>query len=249
MTDAPEDTGWPPRPARPGRDRQPRNRHPYRRPARQARFVHAMVERGVLTFGDFTLKSGRQSPYFLNLGRVADASGLAILGGVFAAEVRRLPTPPDVLFGPAYKGIAIAVSTALVLAKDDVTAVGVAYNRKEAKAHGEGGRLVGARLAGKKVVLVDDVVTDGAVKREACDMVGAAGGEVVGVVLAFDRQEPASADPDEPTAVEALQRDLGVPVRCVANLDDVIGYLRSEGRYAAHNRLRAYRQQLQGPRR
>lgn len=244
MTD---DTHWPHRPAQAGRDRQPRNRHPYRRPPRQARFVRKMVERGVLTFGDFTLKSGRRSPYFLNLGLVADAQGLAILGGVFAAEVRRLPTTPDVVFGPAYKGIPIAVATALALAKDDVTPVEVAYNRKEEKEHGEGGLLVGAALGGKKVVLVDDVVTDGAVKREACDIVAAAGGEVVGIVLAFNRQEPATADADGPSAVRALELSVGVPVRCVANLDDVIGYLRTDSRYVAeHQRLREYRRQLRG---
>lgn len=206
-----------------------------------------MFERGVVAFGDFALKSGRRSPYFLNLGLVADAAGLAILGGVFAAEVRRLPTRPDVLFGPAYKGIAIAVSAALALARDDFAAVGVAYNRKEEKAHGEGGTLVGAPVAGQKVAIVDDVVTDGAVKREAFDMLTAAGAEVVGVVLAFDRQEPVDLMPDAPSAVEALQQDFGVPVRCVANVDDLVTYMRSDDRYAAEReRLREYRRSLRG---
>ena len=232
-----------------GRDRHPRNRHPYRRPARQSRFVRAMVERGVLSFGDFELKSGRRSPYFMNLALVCDAPGLAVLGGVFAAEVRRLPTPVDVLFGPAYKGITIAVSAAMALANDDST-VGVAYNRKETKEHGEGGLLVGAPLGDKRVVIVDDVVTDGGVKREAFDMVTAAGGEVVGVVLAFDRQEPQDLDdPGGVTAVQALERDFGVPVRCVANLDDVLACLRGDDRYAVElERLREYRLQLRGPR-
>lgn len=206
-----------------------------------------MFERGVVAFGDFALKSGRRSPYFLNLGLVADAAGLAILGGVFAAEVRRLPTRPDVLFGPAYKGIAIAVSAALALARDDFAAVGVAYNRKEEKAHGEGGMLVGAPVAGQKVAIVDDVVTDGAVKREAFDMLTAAGAEVVGVVLAFDRQEPVDLMPDAPSAVEALQQDFGVPVRCVANVDDLVTYMRGDDRYAAEReRLREYRRSLRG---
>lgn len=226
-------------------DRQPRNRHPYRRPARQSRFVRAMFERGVVTFGDFTLKSGRRSPYFLNLGLVADADGLAILGGVFAAEVRRLPTRPEVLFGPAYKGIAIAVSAALALARDEFAAVGVAYNRKEEKAHGEGGALVGAPVVGKKVVIVDDVVTDGAVKRQAFDMLTDAGAEVVGVVLAFDRQEPVDSAPNSPGAVQALQRDFRVPVRCVANVDDLLNHMRNDDRYAAAGvRLRDYRRSL-----
>ena len=172
---------------------------------------------------------------------------MAILGGVFAAEVRRLPTRPDVLFGPAYKGIAIAVSAALALARDDFAAVGVAYNRKEEKAHGEGGMLVGAPVAGQKVAIVDDVVTDGAVKREAFDMLTAAGAEVVGVVLAFDRQEPVDLMPDAPSAVEALQQDFGVPVRCVANVDDLVTYMRGDDRYAAEReRLREYRRSLRG---
>lgn len=247
MTDHSRDGTWPRRAPGKGGDRQPRNRHPYRRPARQSRFVHAMIERGVLSFGDFELKSGRRSPYFLNLGMVADGPGLAILGSVFAAEVRRLRTRPDVLFGPAYKGIAIAVSTALALAKDDFTKVGVAYNRKEEKAHGERGLLVGAPVTGKKVAIVDDVVTDGAVKRQAFDMVTAAGAEVVGVVLAFDRQEPVSLQANAPSAVQALEQNFGVPVRCVANVDDVVSYLRHDDRYAAeHERLRAYRNGLRG---
>ena len=247
MTGRSRDAAPPPRTPGSGSGGKPRNRHPYRRPARQSRFVHAMIERGVLSFGDFTLKSGRRSPYFLNLGMVADGRGLAVLGSAFATEVRRLPTLPDVLFGPAYKGIAIAVSTALALAKDDFTKVGVAYNRKEEKAHGEGGVLVGAPVAGKKVAIVDDVVTDGAVKRHAFDMVTAAGGEVVGVVLAFDRQEPVNSDADAPSAVQALERNFGVVVRCVANVDDLESYLRQDDRYTVERQhLSAYRNGLRG---
>ena len=234
------------RPPRPGRDRQPRNRHPYRRPARQSRFVRAMVERGVLGFGDFELKSGRRSPYFLNLGLVADATGLGILGSAFAAEVRRLPTVPDVLFGPAYKGVPIAVCTALALA-NDIPSVAVAYNRKEAKEHGERGLLVGASLAGKNVAILDDVVTDGAVKREVFDIVTAAGGQVVGMVLAFDRQEPVTMEANSPTAVEALERSFGVPLRCVANVGDLLSYLHADGRYAdERERLREYLDEFRG---
>ena len=235
------------RPPRHGRDRQPRNRHPYRRPVRQSRFIRAMVERGVLAFGDFELKSGRRSPYFLNLGLVADAAGLAMLGGAFAAEIRRLSTAPDVLFGPAYKGVPIAVSAALAMANDGVASIGVAYNRKEPKEHGEGGSLIGAAMAGKKVVIVDDVVTDGAVKREAFDMVTGAGGQVVGVVLAFDRREPATMDADSPTAVMALEHDFGVPVRCVASAEDLLSYLHTDSRYdVERERLREYLDPFRG---
>lgn len=207
-----------------------------------AEFLRAMLDRGVLTFGDFVLKSGRRSPYFFNLGAVADGAGLDLLGAAYAAEAMRLRPAPSVLFGPAYKGIPIAVATAVALARDHGVAVGAAFDRKEAKAHGEGGRLIGASLAGQKVAIVDDVVTDGAAKREALEAIAAAGGEVVGVVLALDRQE---ALLDGATAVGALRREFGVPVRCIATVDDLLGVLRAERgfakEYAALRRYRAGR--------
>lgn len=190
-------------------------------------FIRAMLEREALLFGDFVLKSGRKSPYFFNLGAIADGTGHDVVGKAYAKEVASLPVQPDVLFGPAYKGIPIAVSTAVALARDHGVNIGAAFNRKEAKTHGEGGSLVGVPMAGCKVAIVDDVVTDGAAKREAHEIITAAGGEVVGIVLALDRQEP-STDGGE-TAVAALERDLDVPVRCVANLDDVIAFVASDG--------------------
>ena len=190
-------------------------------------FIRAMLERKALLFGDFVLKSGRKSPYFFNLGAIADGTGHDVVGKAYAKEVASLPVQPDVLFGPAYKGIPIAVSTAVALARDHGVNIGAAFNRKEAKTHGEGGSLVGVPMAGCKVAIVDDVVTDGAAKREAHEIITAAGGEVVGIVLALDRQEP-STDGGE-TAVAALERDLDVPVRCVANLDDVIAFVASDG--------------------
>ena len=196
-----------------------------------AGFLAAMIERGVLKFGDFVLKSGRQSPYFFNLGEVADSDGLELLGAAYAAQVRTLPTPPEILFGPAYKGIPIAVATAVALAEKG-SAASIAFNRKEAKAHGEGGTLVGAPLAERTVAIVDDVVTDGAAKREAFAAIEAAGGRVVGVVLALDRQEAASGGGR--TAVEALEAEFHVPVRCVANVDDLLGLMRDQPRFATH---------------
>ncbi len=203
-------------------------------------FLRAMLDRKALLFGDFVLKSGRRSPYFLNLGAIADGTGHDVVGKAYAKEVMGLPVRPDVLFGPAYKGIPLAVATAMALAKDHDINVGAAFNRKEAKAHGEGGSLVGAPMAGRRVVIVDDVVTDGAAKREAHQTIRAAGGDVVGVVLALDRQE-SSTDGGE-TAVAALERDLNVPVRCVANLDDVLAFLRTDGRFEDERaRLADYR--------
>lgn len=202
-------------------------------------FLTAMIEREVLKFGDFVLKSGRRSPYFFNLGEVADGAGLKLLGEAYATQVRLLPTAPDVLFGPAYKGIPIAVATAIALAEEGED-VGIAFNRKEAKTHGEGGVLVGAPMAGRKVAIVDDVVTDGAAKREAFAAIQAAGGEAIGVVLALDRQEAAHAGGT--TAVAALTTEFGVPVRCVANADDLLALLQGEPRFEdAYQRLRRYR--------
>ena len=202
-------------------------------------FIRAMLEREALLFGDFVLKSGRQSPYFFNLGAVADGAGHEVVGKAYANEVAHLPVRPDVLFGPAYKGIPIAVSTAVCLARDHGINVGAAFNRKEAKTHGEGGTLVGAPMRGRKVVIVDDVVTDGAAKRDAHETITAAGGEVLGIVLALDRQEPSTGGGE--TAVAAVERDLDVPVRCVANLDDVIAFVASEGLEKEHKRLLAHR--------
>ena len=148
-------------------------------------FLRAMLDREALLFGRFVLKSGRRSPYFFNLGAVADGSGHEIVGTAYANEVARFPVRPDVLFGPAYKGIPLAVATSMALERNHGITVGAAFNRKEPKAHGEGGTLVGAAMDGRKVAIVDDVVTDGAAKREAHETIIAAGGEVVGIVLAW----------------------------------------------------------------
>ena len=203
-------------------------------------FIRAMLEREALLFGDFGLKSGRKSPYFFNLGAVSDGAGHKAVGKAYAKEIIGLGVQPDVLFGPAYKGVPLAVSAAVALESDYGINIGAAFNRKEAKAHGEGGTLIGASMQGRKVAIVDDVVTDGAAKREAQEIITAAGGAVVGIVLALDRQEP-STDGGE-SAVSALERDLDVPVRCVANLDDVIEFLASDGGFDnERKRLLAHR--------
>lgn len=206
-------------------------------------FLGAMLEREALMFGDFVLKSGRRSPYFFNLGAVADGSGHDIVGTAYANEVARLPVRPKVLFGPAYKGIPLAVATSMALNRDHGLDIGAAFNRKEAKTHGEGGTLVGAPLAGRQVVIVDDVVTDGAAKREAHETIIAAGGEVVGIVLALDRQEPATDH--GMTAVAVLEEDLGVPVRCVASVDDLLVFLESDGGFESEREaLLAHRHRI-----
>ena len=204
-----------------------------------ATFLQAMIARDVLSFGDFTLKSGRRSPYFFNLGAVADGPGLELMGRAYAAEALQLR--PQVLFGPAYKGIPIATAAAIALAQEHGINAGIAFDRKEAKAHGEGGRLVGSALAERKVAIVDDVVTDGAAKREAFETIEAAGGTVVGVVLALDRQEKLA---NGATAVQTLQREFGVPVRCVATFDDLLEHLADKLQFAEqHDALLRYREQ------
>ena len=213
--------------------------------ARAQTFVGEMIARNVLAFGDYVLKSGRRSPYFFNLGLIADGEGLSVLGSAYAAEALQLPEVPDVLFGPAYKGIPIATATAVALQRDHGRNIGAAFNRKEVKDHGEGGVLVGAPMAGRKVAIVDDVVTDGTAKREAVESVTTAGGEVIGVVLALDRQEPVAGGRE--TAVQTLERDFGIPVRCVANLDDVIRYLDSHTAFQEQaDRLVRYRREIEG---
>jgi orotate phosphoribosyltransferase len=192
------------------------------------RFVGEMIERGVLRFGDFTLKSGRKSPYFFNLGSIDDGAGLAILGDAYANAIVSLGRElPDVLFGPAYKGIPIAVAAAVALRRDHGISVGVAFNRKEPKSHGEGGSLIGHPLRGR-VLIVDDVMTAGTAVTEAASLVRNGGGNLVGVLVALDRQELVA--PGQ-TAVTRMAQELGAPVFAISTLRDVIAYLDSRGGY------------------
>ncbi len=201
-------------------------------------FVAEMIERGVLRFGDFTLKSGRKSPYFFNLGSIDDGAGLAMLGGAYAQAIISSGQPiPDVIFGPAYKGIPIAVATATALHRDHGRSVGVAFNRKEAKTHGEGGLLVGHPIRGR-VLIVDDVMTAGTAVTEAADLVRQANGELTGILVALDRQEAVA--PGQ-TAVDRMTELLSAPVFAIATLADVIAYLDSRGGYAdSLAQIRAY---------
>lgn len=185
-------------------------------------FVADMIAQDVLRFGEFTLKSGRQSPYFFNLGAIDDGSGLARLGAAYARCIAGLAIDFDVIFGPAYKGIPIAVATATALAAEGRN-IDVAFNRKEAKDHGEGGLLVGASIEGRRVLVVDDVMTAGTAINEAAGIIDANGGSLVGIVVAMDRQE--LADSATLTAVESVSERLSVPVKSIATLADVIGYL------------------------
>jgi len=200
----------------------------------KARFVASMIRQGVLRFGEFQLKSGLRSPYFFNLGNVSGGAELAELGGFYADAIIASGLEFDVLFGPAYKGIPIAVATAIALAERG-RSVGAAFDRKEAKDHGEGGKLIGAPLKGR-VLMLDDVVSDGATKVEAAAVIEAAGAELAGLVIALDRQEIVA---DGQTAAERLEERLGAPVLSIAALPDVIAYFSAQEADAANDNLNA----------
>ena len=200
----------------------------------KARFVASMIRQGVLRFGEFQLKSGLRSPYFFNLGNVSGGAELAELGGFYADAIEASGLEFDVLFGPAYKGIPIAVATAIALAQRG-RSVGAAFDRKEPKDHGEGGKLIGAPLRGR-VLMLDDVVSDGATKAQAAAVIEAAGAKLAGLVVALDRQEIVA---DSQTALERLQERLGVSVLSIAALAHVIAYFHAQEADAAKENLNA----------
>lgn len=212
---------------------------------RPEQFARRLIAEGVLLFGEFELKSGRRSPYFFNLGAIDDGAALEWLGEAYADLAMRLPTPPDVVFGPAYKGIPIAAATAIALRRSHGRRVGVAFDRKEAKSHGEGGQLVGCPLVGRKVAIVDDIVTDGGAKRTAAAAIAQAGGELVGILIALDRQELLA---DGNTATQALETRLDAPVRSVVTLQHIVRCLEEDGGDAPHlAAMREYRQRHCAP--
>ena len=188
-------------------------------------FVKFAVEAGVLRFGEFKTKAGRLSPYFFNSALFDDGAKLARLAEFYARRLLASGCAFDMLFGPAYKGITLAAASAVELARLGRN-VPFAFNRKEAKAHGEGGMLVGAAVRGR-VVIVDDVITDGASKRESVDLIRAAGGEPAAVLIALDRMERGGPDDNlsARSAVEDFERDYGLPVIAIATLTDLLQYL------------------------
>jgi orotate phosphoribosyltransferase len=204
----------------------------------QRDFIDLTLEREVLRFGEFTLKSGRQSPYFFNLGRIDSGAALARLGRAYAAALERSGLAVDMLFGPAYKGIALAAATAIALADGSGRDLPWAYNRKEAKAHGEGGTLVGAPLAGR-VLIVDDVMTAGTAVRESLALIREHGATPAGVLIALDRQERGRG---ELSAAQEVARDYGIAVIAITGLDEVLAYAAERPQLAAeHARLLDYR--------
>jgi orotate phosphoribosyltransferase len=214
----------------------------------QLRFIELALEREALRFGQFRLKSGRDSPYFFNAGLFSDGEAAATLGRCYAAAIVRSGLGFDMLFGPAYKGIPLATAAAIGLAAHHGLSVPYAYNRKEAKEHGEGGLVVGAPLKGR-VLIVDDVITAGTAVRESLELIRRAGAEPVGVALALDREERGQG---ELSAVQELERDAGLKCVSIVTLSDLIEALSAQSgapRISAGQlaQLRAYRARY-GPR-
>ncbi|HLQ84928.1 MAG TPA: orotate phosphoribosyltransferase [Salinisphaeraceae bacterium] len=177
------------------------------------------LQHEALKFGEFTLKSGRISPYFFNIGAIDNGAGMARLAVCYAAALDASGIVFDSLFGPAYKGIPLVTALACQLARENQS-VGFTYNRKEAKDHGEGGMLVGAE-PGQRVVIVDDVITAGTAVRQAIELLRAQGSSIAALLIALDRQERGA---DERSPIQALAEDEGIPTIAVASLDDIIGF-------------------------
>ena len=206
----------------------------------QRRFIEFALEHEVLRFGEFTLKSGRTSPYFFNAGAFDTGARLAALGGFYADAIAGAGLEFDVLLGPAYKGIPLAAATAVRLADAHGRDVPWCFNRKEAKDHGEGGLFVGAEPRGRLLV-IDDVITAGTAIREVIALVDRLDAEVAGVIVAVDRRERGTG---ELSAIQEVERDHGITVTSIVSFDDIIEYLEESGRHAEHlPAVRAYREQ------
>lgn len=202
-------------------------------------FLNFSLEQDVLRFGRFTTKAGRPSPYFFNAGLFHDGLGTLKLAQFYAEAAIASGVSFDMLFGPAYKGIILAAATAMMLAEKGIN-IPFAYNRKEAKDHGEGGVLVGAPLQGK-VLIIDDVISAGTSVRESVELIRAAGAEPAGVLIALDRMEKGIG---EQSAVQEVESRYGLPVISIANLDDLFTLLAGRPDFADHyEAVRAYRAQ------
>ena len=210
--------------------------------AYQREFIRFAIERGVLRFGEFTLKSGRTSPYFFNAGLFNSGSALAQLGRFYASAVIESGLDFDVIFGPAYKGIPLGAATAIALAEQHQRDLPWCFNRKEAKDHGEGGTLVGAPLTGRALI-VDDVITAGTAIREVMQIIRAQNAEAAGVLIALNRQERGQGE-GELSAIQEVERDYRMPVISIVSLEQVLEYLADDVQLKQHlPAVQAYREQ------
>lgn len=202
----------------------------------QRKFIELAIENEVLKFGEFTLKSGRKSPYFFNAGLFRTSKSIATLTNIYAeAIVDSLEDKQslgfDVLFGPAYKGIPLATGVAIHLWEKFNFDIGVTYNRKEKKDHGEGGVLVGASLENQKVFAIDDVMTAGTAIRESISLIEAAGGNLNGVIVALDRQEK-SGNGSVKSTIQQLEEEIGLKVLSIVKLDDIVEFISTKPEYS-----------------
>ena len=208
--------------------------------AYQLDFIELALAHNVLSFGQFTLKSGRTSPYFFNAGRFDSGAKLAGLGRAYASAIQAWGLDVNVLLGPAYKGIPLVAATSVELAEQYGRDLRWSFNRKEAKDHGEGGLFVGAPVAGR-VLVIDDVITAGTAIREVIDLVAATGAELAGVIVAIDRQERGTGGL---SAIGQVRADFGIDVRAIVTLDDIVEYVAADPVLAVHlPAMRAYRDQ------
>lgn len=210
----------------------------------QDNFIRFALEAKVLSFGEFKTKAGRLSPYFFNAGEFNDGARLSALGRYYAKALQESNIQFDMLYGPAYKGITLAAATAIALSDNGIN-VPYAYNRKEAKDHGEGGMLVGAPVKGK-VVIIDDVISAGTSVRESVDLIRSAGAEPAAVLIALDRMERSgnAVEIGDKSAVQAVEQEFGLPVIAIANLAGLMSFLTSSSDAQLTNYLpavKAYR--------
>jgi len=206
----------------------------------QREFIRLAIKHEVLCFGEFTLKSGRTSPYFFNAGRFKTGAALADLGRFYAAAIVAANLEFDVLFGPAYKGIPLAATTAVALADQHQLDMPYCFNRKEAKAHGEGGSLVGAELVGR-IAIVDDVITAGTAVREVMGIIDQAGATPAAVIIGLNRQERGQG---ELSAIQEVEQQYNIPVISIVCLDDIVTFLQESGDQAEIvASIKYYRQQ------
>ena len=202
-------------------------------------FVDFMLEIEALKFGEFTLKSGRVSPYFFNAGQFNQGNHLSRLGQFYAQAIESSGIKFDVLFGPAYKGIPLVAATAIALNDSFNRSVSYSFNRKEAKDHGEGGNIVGHPLEGD-ILIIDDVITAGTAIREAKDIINANGAKTKGVVVALDRQEKGKG---ELSAIQEVEQDFGIAVVSIIKLSHIVDYLKANNDKNIISRIESYRSQ------
>lgn len=206
----------------------------------QKSFIDTALEAQALCFGEYELKSGRISPYFFNAGLLYQGKALAALGRSYANAIVVNKMEFDVIFGPAYKGISLAALTAAALYEYHGLDIPFAYNRKEKKEHGEGGQVVGCQLAGKKVLVIDDVITAGTAIREVKAILEMESAEMAGVMIGLNRQERGQGDL---SAIQEVERDYNIPVASIIALVDIINYVQEQGDTAVLTKIEAYREQ------